>query len=365
MTQTGLLFFAFVALIAWLVNLHFIKIRAWEKSPQKWIVRSSWLSTLCLALAMTFQVASAESGLQAHLLFWYLAYITISLAIYFSALSNAYHNYGRMRHWATVLLIGNLSILSYLYVFYISKITWMPDHHIPKNLPEWMYMITLFVYGAILGGVPIIEHIRDYSKETAIPTRTRYVALMIARIASTIYFLIKILRATVGYFSPTYGELDNLLIIHDIALGITGIFWIGMFLPNQFLMQVSTPFIFLSKYLAYGRLQKIPQYFSAFQTDLSPISVVNEPDSLWDLLANLNFYLYRTVIHILDIKKHLEGVFDEKKYLLWDAENLQKAQTLRTALEGVEDDRDYWLLIHDYSKVALQLRIKYIRGSVS
>ncbi len=363
MSEYGMVFFAFVALIAWLVNLHFIKIRAWEKSPEAWMVRTSWLSTLFLALAMTFQVASAKSGLQAHLFFWYLAYVTISLAIYFSALSNAYHNYSRMRHWATVMLIVNLSLLGYLHFFYISKITWMPDHHIPRNLPEWIYMTTLFVYGAILGGVPIIEHIRDYSKETAIPTRTRYVTLIIARTASTSYFLIKILRATVGFFSPTYAELDTLLTAHDIALGITGIFWIGMFLPNKFLMQISTPGIFLSKYLAYGRLRKIPQYFSTFQTDLSPISLVNEPDSFWDLLANLNFYLYRTVIHILDIKQGLEGTLSENKHISWDAIRQHKAKHLHLALKSVEDDRDYWLLIHDYAKVALQLRIKDIRGS--
>jgi hypothetical protein len=232
MKEYGLLFFAFVALIAWLVNLHFIKIKAWEKSPQKWLVRISWMSTLFFALAITFQIIAAKSALRAHLFSWYLAYVTISLAIYFSALSNAYHNYGKMRHWATVMLIGNLSILSYLYFFHVSKITWVPDHHIPKNSEEWLFLITLFVYGAILGGVPIIEHVRDYSKETAIPTRTRYVTLIIARTASTVYFLVKIVMATIGYFAPSYEGLDTLLKIHDFTLSITGVFWIGMFLPG-------------------------------------------------------------------------------------------------------------------------------------
>ena len=217
MKEYGLVFFAFVALIAWLVNLHFIKIRAWEKSPQEGMVRTSWMSTLFFALAITFQIGAAESGLQIHLFLWYLAYVTISLAIYFSALSNAYHNFGKMRHWATVMLISNVSILSYLYFFHLSKITWVPDHHIPKNLPEWFFLTTLFVYGAILGGVPMIEHFRDYAKETAIPTRTRYVTLIIARIASTIYFLVKIIMATIGYFAPSYGGLDTLLEIHDTA----------------------------------------------------------------------------------------------------------------------------------------------------
>ena len=119
-------------------------------------------------------------------------------------------------------------------------------------------------------------------------------------------------------------------------------------------MQISVPFIFLSKWLAYGRLRKIPQFFSTLQNDLSPISVVNEPHSLWDLLANLNFYLYRTVIHILDIKKSLEGALEANKHLLWDEEIQHKALKLRLALQGIEDDRDYWLLIHDYSKVARQ-----------
>ncbi|NUM45363.1 MAG: hypothetical protein HUU38_11720 [Anaerolineales bacterium] len=354
MNQYGLIFFAFVALISWLVNLHFVKIRAWEKSPQVAMVRTSWLSTLFLAFAMTFQIAAIQADLRAHLFFWYLAYVTISLAIYFSALSNAYNNYAKMRHWATFMLISTFAVLSYLFFFHVAHLNRIPDHNIPHDFSEWLFMLTLFVYGMILGGIPILEHLKDYSKETAIPTRTRYITLIVARTASTIYFLVKIVMATLGFFVPSYSGLATLLKIHDFTLSITGLFWIGMFLPNKFLMQISAPIIFLNKWFAYGRLRNIPQFFRTFQPDHSPISVVNEPDSLWDLLIHLNFYLYRTVIHILDIKQSLEGTLLENQHLSWEAIRQDKAKYLHIALNSVEDDRDYWLLIHDYARVARQ-----------
>ena len=322
-----------VAGLGWLVALLWLPALR-RGSAQRFRVVAGWLSITSLAFAVSFQVLATRSTLEVHLALWYLAYVAFILALYFA---NAFA-YIAFRRGDSVLLLLTLTALTIEYVAAISQLDYVPNHNTPRSAGEMLFMLTL-LGAALVYTIQLVRfHYLGFLDEAAPPARFRFLAMTIMWGAATGYVTIKIYMAFFGYLvDPTLPPV--VMQAHNTTMLIAGTAWVVGLLPNKILvpLTLNAPITIPIKLLAFNRLKR---HISQIQMlELGSPTLPPRPASFLDLITNVDFHLYRSIIYVLDAK-----------YLLDEGDRADfEGRQWTHVLQAIDDWQDYWLLVHHYS----------------
>jgi hypothetical protein len=365
---------AVIATLAWFIAIY--KFGAMRRDGQ-WRTGSVtfyfWAFSLCTAIGLTLMSWPMYLAFD-HLvglpnLGWLVTYVAFSLAIYYMS-SGCYLVLKQTRpHFMRWSLLLTLVILFAVYALGIVALPEKPDHTVPETLVEVIFMETMYIYMAVLCAIPMITFAGLYRHEAFVSARIRWLVGLATALISTFVLVMKIALTLLAFWDPVTPALAVLYPLISIGVVAVGILFPFSFLPNNLYQTMARPFEFLGKTLAWYELKSL-------QNRLDPLCppVVDDSPELKASLKNLDFYLYRVVIAILDAKKTLAGYADITNDLAvmpatmahmtgivlpeWDERKLQQARLLHGELQKVDDSQEFSRLVKSYQKVSRVMRWK-------
>ena len=294
-----------VAVLAWAVT--FYKFNAvWKDSrrTRDWRVLGSWAFALFFALCMTFQVDAVyftiDTFVGVNNLSWLLAYLCLVLAICFVCVGCCTAIRIEQPRWMLPYLVVTAALLVAIFSLDIATAPEWADHDIPRTVAELLFMELLYIYGSVMGMIPALVFTQIRRNEGTLSTRLRVSVILLAIVLAIIFFLVKIAMSFLGFLYPSRPLVFHLLDLARLLMAASGLLWVLVFVPNGFYLAVARPFMFREKILALRDLR----YLQVRLNRLCP-PVVPDRATCWDRLRNLDFYIYRAVIGILDGKKML------------------------------------------------------------
>jgi hypothetical protein len=365
---------AVIATLAWFIAIY--KFGAMRRDGQ-WRTGSVtfyfWTFSLCTAIGLTLMswpmYLAFDRLVGLPNLGWLVTYVAFSLAIYYMS-SGCYLVLKQTRpHFMRWSLLLTLVILFAVYALGIVALPEKPDHTVPETLVEVIFMETMYIYMAVLCAIPMITFAGLYRHEAFVSARIRWLVGLATALISTFVLVMKIALTLLAFWDPVTPALAVLYPLISIGVVAVGILFPFSFLPNNLYQTMARPFEFLGKTLAWYELKSL-------QNRLDPLCppVVDDSPELKASLKNLDFYLYRVVIAILDAKKTLAGYADITNDLAvmpatmahmtgivlpeWDERKLQQARLLHGELQKVDDSQEFSRLVKSYQKVSRVMRWK-------
>jgi hypothetical protein len=272
----------------------------------------------------------------------------------------------RLMNWSLLL---TLAILVIIYSWGIITLPEKPDP-IPETWLEVLFMQTMYVYMAILCGIPLATFVRLYQHEEVVSTRLRWLVGVAASIVATVVLLLKISLTVLSFNNPATAALDILYPLITVGFVSAGVLCVLAFLPNKAYRAIVCPYEFLDKTMALHDLRALQKRLNA----LCP-PVIDDRPNFFTSTKNPDFHLYRVLIAILDAKKTLAGcvalapdtaVLSQpgRMPLEWNEMQWQQAQFLYRELEKVDDTQDYPHLVKAYQQVGRSIWWKKRPGSL-
>jgi hypothetical protein len=371
-----------VALVGWVVCLNRLGM-VWRKGRRTtdWRVVSSWLFMLMFALCVTFQVVPLSVALNGLAgvpnLSWLLAYVSLAVALYFAVSFACATAKIHDPRWLRPALVIVLAILAVIFGLGIATSPEWPNHNVPRSASDLVFMQTLYVYALATCLVFTLIFGRLVRDERTVPTRLRIATTVIAGSTASAFFLVKIVFAGLGYIHPSWPALPLLEHLYTVLMGLSGLVWALGFLPHRAYLTLARPFLFIDKVLALWDLREVQGRIDRLCPPLAPHTTPKGVlQRAWATWRNLDYHLYRTLIHILDGKQTLTAslrtVDDEKSqaasYLrlrvgLRDTSvlrnsdsTLEEGRWLQSILREVADGVEYLELVMAYRKVGRHLR---------
>jgi hypothetical protein len=325
-----------------------------------------WSFAVCMAVGVTFLIEPVYlafnrlAGLPN--LAWLLLNIAFALATYFTA-AGCYRVLGRPQppliRWSLPFV---LTIFVVLYIFGIASLPEKPERVIPETLAEAVFMQTLYLYIAILSVIPMTTYTRLFRAEKVVSARLRWLVAMVATLAAAAVMVCKILLTFLAYQNPATPALNTLHLL--VGGGITVVIFIIpiAFLPHRAYMTLARPIEFVAKVKAVRELHALKTKLDRFCPP-----VIDERAGWRAILSNLDFYLYRNLIAILDAKQTLAGYAQSSDGLIlfpvgvglrreslrnWDEQDLERARLLHCALQTVDDHTEFGSLVQAYQGVS-------------
>lgn len=365
---------AVIATLAWFIAIY--KFGAMRRDGQ-WRTGSVtfyfWAFSLFTAIGLTLMVWPVYLAFDRLVglpnIGWLVIYVAFSLAIYCMS-AGCYlvlkQSQPRLMPWSLIL---TLAVLFVVYTVGIATLPEKPDHTIPEVLSEVIFMETLYVYVAVLCAIPTVTFARLCWREQIVSARLRWLVGILASFFSFVVVTMKIALTLLAFQNPATPALAILYPLITAGVVAVGILIPLAFLPNNLYQALARPFEFLGKALAWYELKSL-------QNRLDPLCppVVEDGPELKASLKNLDFYLYRVVIAILDAKKTLAGYADITNDLAvmpatmahmtgrvppeWDERKLQQARLLHGELQKVDDAQEFSQLVKSYQKVSRVMRWK-------
>lgn len=292
---------------------------------------------------------------------WLVKYMAFCLAIYYMA-SGCYlairQTRPRLMSWSLLL---TLTVLIVTYSWGIVTLPEKPDP-VPETWVEVFFMQTMYVYMAILCGIPLTTFVRLYRYEDVTTTRLRWLVGVAASMLAVQVLLLKISLTGLSFYNPITAAAGIIQLLINIGFVIAGLLCVLAFLPNRAYRPVARLYEFLNKVVLFYELRQLQKRLNV----LCP-PVIDNRIALVRTLKDLDFYLYRLLIAILDAKKMLVGYTalspgmsvlptQGRNPLHWNKQQWQQARFLCRELEQVDDEQDYLRLIKTYQQVERRIR---------
>jgi len=297
---------------------------------------------------------------------WLIIYLSLASALYFISLG-CYQvikqSPPRLMSWCLVI---TLILLVTVYAAGIHTLPEKPDHTIPETLIEVAFMEILYLFMAILCAVPMVTFIRLARRERIVSTWLRWLVGFFASFFSFSILVIKIVLTLLTYQNPTTPVLAVIYPLITSGIVAVTIFMILAFLPNKVYQIASRPFEFLSKLLTLYELRLLQKWLDL----LCPPIVTNRLRPK-DMVNDLDYHLYRTLIAIWDAKKTLSDYHELTDGLTglpeidvqrtgnsltkWDERKLQQARIMYRALQTVDDNQPFDSLVKSYQRTCRTL----------
>jgi len=366
-----------VAAAAWLVTIY--KLGTFRRQRRRSVSPVSshfWGFSFCIAVGMTFMIEEFYQAFDRLAgipnLAWLIIYVSFVSAIYF-IVSGCYEvlKIPRPRLLPYSLLIA-LMLLIVTYPSGIVTLPEKPDHTIPGTLAEFIFMQVMYVYVGILSLVPFATFLSFYRQETVLSAKLRWVVVMVTTILSSVAGMLKVILTILVFWNPTTTMLAIIYPLIGIALVCTGVLWPMAFLPNRTYLFLARPIEFWDKMRTLRELQ-------ALRKDLNRLCppIIDDKPGWRDSLKDLDFYLYRAVIGILDSKEMLTGLLapvnaaadkvepavtfkssdvaasrsESNRASVLTQQDKQRAQFLYRTLQAVDDRASFAELVSAYRRV--------------
>lgn len=334
------------------------------------VVFDFWMFSICVAVSMSFLIEEVYLRFDLWVgmpnLGWLIAYVAMAFAFYFIA-CGCYVVYNQLRPSIMPLTLAiTLFMLILLYGVGIATIPEKPDHLIPKTFVEMLFMQTMYLYIAGFCLIPGSTFLTLYRNERVIPARLRLGIALLTTSMGSVASTLKIVVTFWVYLSPTTPVLPVAASIIGSVIGLGGLLWPLVFLPNGAYVFLSRPFVFLNKLKALRELRALQSHLNTFCS-----SVITDRSNWIEYLRNPDFHLYRAVIGILDAKNTLAILVEkgtrpkefpmtspnilfrlnQKSIEGWGTNTWEKVRLLHQALQTVDDHLEFPVLIESYQDV--------------
>lgn len=363
------------AALMWLLAILYPGLLLVRKESRNKFVLLTFTYIVLFAVGMTFEVN------QVHLAFskvisignlsWLIAWLGITLSVYLVCLvfSRTVLKEIKTPRWIHLLFIATITIYLAAFYFGIRHTPEFPNHVVPRNPYDAVYMGAIFVFGAVVFGyITQVFYVHFYRNEVSFVARIRWLLSVLIGVAATGFFVVRI--ALTGY-AFLYPETPATVTLYSLSLGLevaAGLLIPLPFLPSRVLLFLARPFVFLQKLWSLYNLRVVEARLNELCVPVIPME-----GSWWTVPGKLDFVLYRAIIRILDGKSTLKNYLEPHNerpgdgdltavgsfssgLQSWDEATYHKAAALSHLLHTVNDNQRFSDLVNAYQKIGFRLQ---------
>ncbi|MBI1792638.1 MAG: hypothetical protein HYR70_00415 [Chloroflexi bacterium] len=352
--------------VAWALTItRFRAIRWQDVWRDHGIALDVWLMMVFFSTTTIFMIKRFSNYFDVHTfnnLDRLIAYCSILTGITFGASASikavGTHVDRQTIRWLQYLPITTVAALLAMYVLFVSKIPNM-DYLIPRSLPEVAFLFVPFLLGAALCAFVGKVYLGHLSLEKSPVMRARSICIVTGAGLASVYFLVK-LATVLGYFwpvlaSPALISLSSFLLFSAILVHFSSL------LSNKLYIALVLTSRKATSWSSFKDLQRLTR---RLQRLCPEVAFTTPAPSLRQFLADPEFYLYQSIVAIMDSKTMLddfllEGVSQE--LMLWEGDLLQEATRMKQALQSIDATEDFWDMVRSYRHASKALRAQPTR----
>jgi hypothetical protein len=265
----------------------------------------------------------------------------------------------RLQYLLTFVIIA----LVVIYILFISRIPNM-DYLVPRSLPEAGFMLITFSFGAYLCFTVGRVYLAFLPLEASPIMRIRSRLIILTAFIACAYFVVKV-ATVLGYYWPFLAS-QTLIDLSSILLVVSALSFFSALLGNKMYVRVAM----ISRNIhSWGTFKEL-RYLTGQLLRLCPdvIMPITNP-SFWRFVLNPEYYLYRTIISIMDGKTILDDLLSEGALCgelpLWEGDTLRDVVMMKHALQCVRPSEDFWEIVSEYQRASRQLMQNKFPSNVS
>lgn len=302
--------------------------RFWRRrheTEQGYLAGSIWLVVLLLGISMTLHVDPIQEAVGAatglNNFGWYLAYLVGAAGFYqggyLGARAYGVHSEQAIRNLKR-LLVADIFLFTGLYGGWLMHTPeWTPRS--PRDWPEMLFLVGFFGYAFVAESMSLPPLRRALSRQQEPLIRVRTLLGLATATLALVCCAFKVIYAVLGYLLPAHLLVE---IINQMALlSMAGV---ALFLAP--LLIHHRTYLRVYEYLYIGRKLRLLSDLNYLQQQLQahcPTILWQEPN-WWERLTRPDFFIYRTVVSILDSERilsgHLERLARERAVTLFVAD---------------------------------------------
>lgn len=330
-----------------------------------------WLITLLLGISMTLHVDPIQAAIGARTgmnnLGWYLAYLVGSLGIYLTGLivARSYVTYHRpFIRLLQLLFVLVLSTFTWLYVGWIRHSTeWTARS--PRDWPEMLFLVTFFGFAAVAVTYWLVPLCQAWGRQRERLMRLRTLFGMTVCFFSLLCFGFKIAYALLGYWQPEHPWVPLFNMAALAAMTSVSLVIVPLLVPHRTYIRMEQLFALPGKLRLLGELRYLQERLHV----LCP-ALMQENASWREWVARPDFYIYRTLVAILDSERMLNGYLErldrnghatlyvpdssgEMRY--WSLQSVAAARELNSVI-SIPPDAEYQEVLAYLRQVSRRLR---------
>jgi hypothetical protein len=315
-----------------------------------------WLITLLLGTSMTLHVdpVQAAIGMRTGMpnFGWYLAYVIGSTGMYLIGLIVA-RSY-ETNHKVFILLLRilfGMVLLAYTWLYtgwILHTFEWTARS--PRDWPEMLFLVTFFGFAGVAASYWLVPLIQAWQRQHDKLMRVRTLFGMAVCAFSLTCFSLKIAYAVLGY---VYGDSPFMEVINQLALlamaGVSVVL-VPLLVSHRTYIRIQDIFSLPSKLQLLYELRDLQHRLDA----LCP-GIMWEKATWWGDVRRPDFYIYRSMVSILDSERMLSGYLERLdrsgnltlfvadrtgEMRLWDPNSVRAARQIRASLH-IPADADY------------------------
>jgi hypothetical protein len=356
-----------LCVLTWTVAIirswYVVKKAVWKSEP---VAFRAWLATLVFAIAQTFLIQPVKQSLDNLILNNLSLLIANSCAVtalYFFTDSSLraitplpWKHTGR---WLSISYFGTLLCLFIVYGAMVSQRPEWPTHSIPNDVPEALFLIAPFTFGAIVGSVLFATNFWYLQVEKVKLTRFRVMGVILTCLFATLYAAAEIFWVA-GAVYPVFRSS----ILADLAgylLAAAILVWAATLLNNRIYWRGLRLLNSLSLRRTYRDLTFL---VGTLEGLCYPLKVPGYNPTLREVLSNPENGLYQLVIRILDGQALLSDLTTHRNYAVWNGWGQHgfslEAVSLNQMLQAVDPTGSFWEIMASYQE--LSRKVKKIHG---
>lgn len=351
----------FLCAIAWAVTLSRLTTIHWKDiRKDNGIALNVWLMMVFFSITLLFLIKKFSDFFDAHTfnnLDRLIAYCSILTGIFFGAVASVEavggpSDKGTIR-WLRYLLILTIITLVVIYSLFISRIPNI-NYYVPRSFPEVLFMVITFSVGATLCVVVDKVYLAYLPFEKSAVMRTRTILILMSTFGACSYFLVKI-AITAGFFWPLVAS-QALINLSSILLIFSALSHFSALVSNK----LYVPFVVISRNIrAWHAFKDLRHLKKQLQRLCPEVSFSTIDPSFWAFLLSPEYYLYRTVVNIMDGKTMLDDFLLEGALsgglALWEGDMLREAVRVNRALQSTNSTGDFWEMVDEYKRASRSL----------
>lgn len=358
-----------LALAAWAVAIFkFNAVRRNIRRAGSRRIFGLWLFSVCFALSLTHLIPPVYLSFDALVglnnLSWLAAYVYLALGIYCLAFAGWLLHEDESKPWPLRALICTLALLLALFLTSIRTSPEWPNHDIPRNNSDLLFMLVFYLYAITVGTVPVIGLYRAYRKEQSIPTRLRFLVGFLSGAMAISFFVAKTAYILYAYPFPSSEILQRLIYLPSFLMATSGLLATTVFLPAGLYRRISQGILHWGKLTRLRDLKVVECRLNR----LCPSVTALDSSSWWDRARDVDFFIYRSVIAIQDMQRTLSAVLDSGDPTQGDGSGgttfgwqgdgaaLEEAAQLRDVLREADKQPDFEGLVAFYAEKGKTLR---------
>jgi hypothetical protein len=340
------------ATLAWIATFWSI-----SQAPQKTnkTAANIWGFTASFAIAATMQIDFVFVAVTRFFGITNLAWLVSYMAGAFSLYMMVHVMHERMKlqsraFSARYALIGTWLLLLIIFPA-VAKGTDVVGRQYPVTLPEFAFMQVLYAYTTFMCFYVFNAFYRLQHEDVAMPVRLRWILIASSTFLGGVFFGSRsVIYNPIAFVFPSLAENSAILIAFNSVLRVVFVLsvvsWSLFFLPKGIMQKIARFIIFIDKLLMLRDLNELQDRIVSVYPSTTIATTTEVSHSWWLRVQNLDFYLYRSIIAILDSKKKLQANMDEQ------------AQKLFEALNSVHDEAEFQALLTAYRTIGKQYRKK-------